>query len=284
MELCCDRPGCDEAKAIGEWTADQLWIVVALKDQLFAIPADGVRTMVLAPRARPVPGTPTYVRGIATLRDESMPLVDLRCRLGLKSLAEETEEFCALMGQREQDHRNWLNALESTVKGGTEFKLATDPHKCAFGKWYDQYHSDSLMVAGILKQFDAPHQRIHGIAEQCLGLVEQGRREEAVAIIDACRDGDLARMIALFGELKALFAESSRELAIAVESDAHMYAVTVDTVEWVGRLEPGSLTSVDALPLASMGNDLVSFVGRNSKDERLVLGLDTGKILRVGTA
>jgi purine-binding chemotaxis protein CheW len=81
--------------------------------------------------------------------------------MGLTSAVEETESFCALMQQREQDHRNWLNELEASSR---PFTLATDPHQCAFGKWYDKFKAENAWVAALLKKFDVPHRQIHGMA------------------------------------------------------------------------------------------------------------------------
>ncbi len=64
------------------------------------------------------------------------------------------EDFSKLMRQREEDHRNWLNELEKSVKEKSEFRLARDPHKCAFGRWYYSYRSDSPWMTAVLRKFE----------------------------------------------------------------------------------------------------------------------------------
>ena len=83
--------------------------------------------------------------------------MDLRVRLGMIPLKKEIDDLVDLMKQREQDHRKWLEELESSVRQQREFKLATDPHKCAFGKWYDTFTTDNLTLGHALKKFDQPH-------------------------------------------------------------------------------------------------------------------------------
>lgn len=74
-------------------------------------------------------------------RGKTIELLDTRTLLNVKSISEEIREFCDMIDARRQDHINWLNKLESCVHDDVEFTLTTDPHKCAFGKWYDHYES-----------------------------------------------------------------------------------------------------------------------------------------------
>ena len=89
------------------YPAEMPWTIA--RNQLFAIAAQELREMVIMPEIAEVPDTPEYVRGVINLRGHVIPLLDLRKRMGLTSAVEETESCCALMQQREQDHRNWLN-------------------------------------------------------------------------------------------------------------------------------------------------------------------------------
>ena len=82
----------------------------------------------------------------------------------MPSLKEENEALCQLMEQRAQDHKRWVQELADSVVQSRRFKLATDPHQCAFGKWYDTYKTDNLLMSSFLKEFDEPHKKIHGMA------------------------------------------------------------------------------------------------------------------------
>src|SRR3989339_603112 len=142
---------------------NQRWVVFSLQKNLFALPAHSVQTMVEMPMVTQLPHMPSYGRGAINLRGQIIPVLDLRLRLGLPTLA---DEMNGLLAQREQDHRNWLSALEQSARDGTEFKLTADPHKCAFGKWYDTYTHENLVIASLLLKFDKPHKAIHAVAEK----------------------------------------------------------------------------------------------------------------------
>jgi purine-binding chemotaxis protein CheW len=158
---------------MGTFSTDMPWVIFHLLDEQFAVSANHVREMVAMPKVVPVPQTPDYIRGVINLRDQVIPVMDLRLRMGMTSLVDETEDLIQLLDQREQDHKNWIAELESSVREQREFKLATDPHKCAFGKWYDNFKTENRILAGCLRKFDAPHQKIHAIAVNVKGMEEK---------------------------------------------------------------------------------------------------------------
>lgn len=255
-----------------------LWIVVSLGNELYALPAGDVDAMVLMPPVSDVPNTPEHVRGVFVLREKTLPVLDLRVSLGLPSLAEETADLIALLDAREQDHLNWLGELEASVEEGRLFKLTTDPHSCAFGKWYDAYETDNLLVAGLLKKFDAPHKRIHAIGDAVVALEQAGDIAGAKALIERTRQGDLAEMIRLFERLRAQIRESLREIAVVLNVDGRPYAVAVDAVETVSRLsaaDDGAVTE----GLADIKEDVVHGVRCLDKTGRLVVCLSSAAVL-----
>ena len=74
----------------------------------------------------------------------------------------------AEMIQREVDHLNWaanVNAL-LTDDHVTELTVETDPHKCAFGKWYygeGRKKAEELVPAlqEVLARLEDPHRKLH---------------------------------------------------------------------------------------------------------------------------
>ncbi len=255
------------------------WVIFSLKGSLMAISAENVQSMVTAQEAAAVPHTPPFIRGVINLRGVVVPLVDLRARLGMPSFLTEIEEFCSLMDQREQDHRKWLTELEASVREKREFKLATDPHQCAFGKWYDSFRPESYTLATILRQFDSPHRRIHGIAEKVLECEHQGDMEGAFRIIEACRDNELAEMIKLFDRAKKVYRENSHEVSIVVEKDKGLVAMAVDNIESVEHFLEGTVEQAPETFGGEPETEFVKLTGRRKKDEAVVLILDTEKVL-----
>jgi purine-binding chemotaxis protein CheW len=254
------------------------WVIAQLGTQLFGLHCSGVREMVISPEVSAVPGVPGYIKGVINLRGRVTPLVDLRLRLGMRSSVEETEALCALMEQRAQDHRRWLEELDASVRERRRFALARDPHQCAFGKWYDNFKTDDILVSGFLKKFDAPHKRIHALADEVQALVESGHSEEARERLDKARNGALAAMLRLFADFQALIREHNREIAVVLNGAGGAYAVSVDSVTSVERLSAADMEELGASGLEQRER-LVRSAAKRAKGHELVLTLDADRIL-----
>lgn len=57
-------------------------VIFALGDDRFAVDVGQVREVLRTPPLTRLPGAPEYVRGVANLRGEVVPVVDLRVKLG----------------------------------------------------------------------------------------------------------------------------------------------------------------------------------------------------------
>jgi chemotaxis signal transduction protein len=258
-------------------TSCNLWTVVKLEDRLFAIPVDYVQTMVTLPEISLVPEMPDYIRGVINLRGSVMPVVDLRIRLGISSVKQEVSDLITMLNHREQDHVRWIDELEKSVVEKKEFKLATDPHKCAFGVWYDSYVASNLILLSHLKKFDVPHKRIHAVAERVLSLEKSGRLTDAKKVINDTRNNELAEMVKLFETLRAMLTESVKEIAIVLTAQNHTYAVTVDSVETVTELCIDETNRIENLCL-EMQAHFLDAIGKMGKSDQLVFTLDPEKL------
>jgi chemotaxis signal transduction protein len=229
--------------------ASDTWVVVRLRDQLFGIEARYVQEMTTTQRRRihTLPRAPVGVAGVLKLRDRVFPVVDLRVLLGMSSMAAETASLVGLLEERERDHVNWLNELEACVNEKREFRLATDPHLCKFGKWYDTMMADETargrifsnnvtlerVLLGILRQFDLPHQRIHGVALSVTQALAEQRVDQAHAIIEQTRTTDLAAVRRLFADTRTAVQEMMYPLIGVLEIQGRVIGVLVDTIEAV---------------------------------------------------
>lgn len=257
------------------------WVVFMLHTTQMAISAEHVQSMVVVSEPSKIPNSPDYIRGVSNLRGTIVPLIDLRVRLGMPSFLTEVEAFCSLMDQREQDHRRWLQELEASVREQREFTLATDPHQCAFGKWYDSYQPVSYTLASLLKQFEMPHRVIHGIAEQVFTLEKKGDMAGAYKLIEECHEKELAQMITLFAQTKEYYRTQNREVSVVLEHQGKLVAMAVDSIESVEYFEEGSMAEAPSTFSASAAEEIrfVTLTGRRKHNGSTVLILDTEQIV-----
>jgi len=247
--------------------ASSLWVIVRCNQNLIGFDADCVGNMIALPKVTRVPGTDDFMSGTITVRGSIIPLIDLRVYTGQKSADEEVDEFDKLMDQRLLDHQNWIQELKASVEEERTFKLTSDPHQCAFGKWYDSYQTNDRFVAAVLAKFDQPHKTIHGIATTVEELVAKEQLDQAHQLIDQTAAGELQLMVGLFDEVKKAAREASRRrIAMVLELEERTLALDIDevvAVESISKFQPAPPQQTDRLGIEK--------IGRRDKDDELVL-------------
>ncbi len=254
------------------------WVLFRLNNQIYGIPASSTQEMVSIPEITPIPRAPEYVRGLINLRGSVLALIDLRLKLGQPSMTEEIDSFIASMRLREQEHADWLDALQHTIDTGEPFTKARNPHECAFGKWYDGYHTDNPQLTGLFLLFDAPHRAIHASADMVDEQLRHGHKDKANELLQQVRGKHETLLHTLFNDMESALRAISQEVAIVVEHEGNVLAIIVDAVESVETMAPDS---IEELP-GNHGEErkyIVSMLGRRSSDNSPVLIPDLGRVI-----
>jgi len=239
-------------------------VIFETKGKKFSIPTTNVQSIIKLPKVTSLPNSPANVKGIIRYREKIYNIVDFRKTLSLKSVEEDLDEFRAMINQREKDHINWLLELEKSVEQNREFKLTTDPHKCAFGKWYDNFISDNYLINETLKKFDSPHQKIHNIAIRIEKLKGEEKFSEAKDIINNTRDNELSLMKELFSNFKKQITLANQELAILFHKESKRFGISVDKII--------SVEQVDRIDDKNLDKDMFEF-----DDKDFILGIAVNK-------
>jgi len=247
------------------------FLVIQIGDTHYAVKLEPIREIVIIPKITPVPESPDFVRGVIKLRNNIITLIDTRKRLGFKSLEELDKDMVDMLKEREQEHLNWVQTLAASIEKDTEFTLTTDPHSCAFGKWYDNYKTDNIGLSVYLKQFDIPHKKFHSLAIRALNERRNNGLEAARKLIDETRETDLKLMLNLFDGVKDAVRESHRELAIVVETSEGMIAISSDNVSNIFTFEEDNLQQTD---MKNKNKFITGSVNHNG-DVFLLLDLET---------
>lgn len=245
-------------------------IIFEAKENLFSIASTNVQAIIKIPEVIKLPNSSKNVRGIFSYRDSIYTLIDFRKTLSIKTIAEETEEFKDMINQRENDHVNWLNKLFESVEKNEEFALTTDPHKCAFGKWYDNYSTKNYFISETLKKFDVPHKQIHSIAVEIEELKKEEKLEEAKNKIIETKNKELQSMRNLFSILKNQIQNEKHELAILFERNDRKFAISVDKIHSVEDIKSVDVKNLDGELLAFEDKNFISGLGENQAKELVI--------------
>lgn len=247
-------------------TSDTGWTLFTLAQQSFALPVDVVIELLNSRGCSitTLPRMPHWASGIMNHRGRVVPVIDLRTLLGMPSMHDEIQEIVDLLDARETDHIDWLNELKRCVQTGDEFTKATDAHQCAFGVWYDKLtHSEStineftggdIALKSVLESFEAPHKRIHALADKTLAMAKDGHQEEAIALIDHAWNEDLGALQRYFETTKTMIAQLRQPQLIVLEQQARA-AILVDTIRSVRTLSPDNIVPS---PTGTIQNGLIN--------------------------
>jgi len=254
------------------------WVLIRLDRSVLGIESSAVREMLLLPRTTPIPTAGADIRGVITLRDRAIPVVDLRTLLGMPSLGEAAAALNALLVQRAEDHRRWVMELEASVREDRPFTLTLDPHQCAFGKWYDTFTATSVVLESHMKRFDRPHKEIHALGRTVGDLVKEGHTEDAHELVARARQTTLATLIQLFDDTPRILAEMNREMVIVLRDDHALISVTADAVQSVEAIKPETLQELQ-LTDGVCGSGFITHTARTAKADELILILDAARLL-----
>jgi chemotaxis signal transduction protein len=242
-------------------------VVLRLGERFCSIPVQNVREMTVIPKVESLCGVPPFIRGLCKLRGRSIPVFDLRERLGMPPLTDDHANLIAVLKQREKEHLKWIKELEASVIEERPFTLGTDPTACKFGKWTASFVPDTRELEHLLRGFDAPHAAIHGVALSVTRAAGNGSKEDALKIIDRTRATDLTFMLDQFQRVYSHLAQTPREIVVVAEVGEEVVGVVVDEVDSLAWITP---ETGDISRESSHLDSIYASVGKIEADGRMV--------------
>ncbi|MGE4213610.1 MAG: chemotaxis protein CheW [Anaerotignaceae bacterium] len=222
------------------------WLIFKLQNRYFAVNSGDVTSIFqLEQEVTAVPGYSENVRGIINLRGDIIPVLELRRILEITSFEKEHQDFSDMLDMRKQDHVNWVNELQNCIESSencsNEFSLATDPHKCAFGKWYYSYKAKDQTVAFQLNKIEDPHSKLHETAVkifECKSISDTDLRKQKVnELMTKAKSEYMPTILSLIDETKCVLKTSHREMCIVLTNEGHNFGILVDEVCSVEEIE-----------------------------------------------
>lgn len=228
-----------------------IFVTFILSCDLYAVEATYVREITQYDKLTESIDERDYVKGVINLRGNVIPVIDLRVKLGMPTYDEQADELIETLHLREEDHVNWLHELEACVKEEREFALQTDPHKCAFGKWYDKFECKDETLMNYMRRFDAPHKTIHGVAAKVLQAAHLEGKEKALEIIEATRDNELTLMIRHFRNARETVTSGRKMVLLVVEVEGKKTGLMVDSMNAVIEFSQDKIGPVPSITESS---------------------------------
>lgn len=249
------------------------YLIFETSSNKIAINLEFVLEVIRIPKWSPYPNSSDYIKGIFNLRNKIIPLIDFRKLLGYKSFDDEINDLIEMLKLREQDHIDWLNELESSVKENRDFSLTTDPKKCKFGLWFYSFRSENSSIEMFLREFEEPHNKIHAIAHKVSDLLKANKKEEAIKLINESKAKELKRMLGLFAELYNILRNSNKEFVVIIQSNNGIKSFTVDKIDQIIKVEDDEISLLDSAELKGTAKEVIK------RDDDIILKLDILSLL-----
>ncbi len=261
-------------------TSDVPYVVFKVGETTCAVSALTVNTMTELPPVVSLPKAPPHLRGMVELRGSLHRLTDLRVVLGYAPLEEIRSELLAMLEARKADHVRWIEELKKSIEESREFSLQLDPRLCAFGKWYYSYTPPAEWVKSTLREFEAPHNAIHRLASEVRELQAEGRKSDALLVLERAKHGQLNLLLRLFDLLGQQLSDAMREICILLEYGGQMTAFSVENVESIEHFAPNSFQRPSGS--TAIDSKLVLGYATNPRDGSVVTILNVEALVGLG--
>lgn len=204
-----------------------------ISDTLYAI--DIAKVLTISQETSHIQSLPAQAKGLVGMvefQGNAIPVLDFANMLGFPSGIEKNSKLIDLLSEKEKDHIEWVTALEDCLTHNTSFTKPKDPHKCAFGKWYDNYTCRDDTFMELLSEFDTPHKKIHALADKLILMEKDEGIDKALKALKLERRLTLTRLLKRFEQARAHLRESSRQVLLYITENGKtpIVALRIDDI------------------------------------------------------
>ncbi|QTA88031.1 chemotaxis protein CheW [Desulfonema magnum] len=259
----------------GDTAAEEQLVSFKVAQDEYAFDIDKVSEIINITEITAVPNVPSYVRGLFTIRNHLLPIIDLRELLGLPSLISERHDAIDRAVKR---HGEWAENLKHVVEAGAHFTGNMNPKETVFGIWLETYKTSSIEIEAIIKRLKKNRWELYNSGAEVLEL-RKTSKPEAMAFFSERISPQLKIVTDIMAELKSALEGHILEdqRALMVESDSMTIGYLVDWVDEVLRIP---ISVIDETPVvASSGRKEVKAVAKLNKGERLIMIMDESALV-----
>lgn len=180
---------------------------------------------------------------VTTYQGKPVPIFDLANLMGCEAEYTNNLALLQILNDKEKQHQDWMNALESSIKTGSVFNGARDPKQCEFGKWYADFIAEDELLADILADFDTPHQRLHALADELLGMRDDGDTDKALSMLEYERGRTLSKLVSLFATARERIENITRPILLYIDTGKKLVAVRLNAISDIVTYKRADFTS-----------------------------------------
>ncbi len=267
-----DAEGEDRAGA-----AEEQLVSFRLAGEVYAFDIRHVSEIIKISGITRAPNAPAGVRGLFTIRDQLLPIIDLREILGLPTLASERS---AVVAAAAREHQEWFDSLDHALAANRPFSGATVAKETPFGKWLEAYNSSSIAVEGLIKRLKRARADLFTAAGRLLR--NQRRDGDETPSREQFREQGgalLAVVLDLLAGLESTMAENllMDQRALVVRGNGMSVGYLVDWVDEVLRIPRSVIDEAPGLAASERGE--LRAVAKLNNGEKLIMIMDESALI-----
>ncbi len=146
------------------------FIHIIINRQNYLLNSEKIKEILKYPTIKSLAESSKYIEGIISHKEKIIPIITIRKLLGFQSFSQEQIKFIQKMIN---EHKDWIQEFESSIKENRVFTKIVDPHICELGIWIDEmikcmrcnhYGYTDIIKNSLL----APHNALHFEAKEFL--------------------------------------------------------------------------------------------------------------------
>ncbi len=246
----------------------------------YAFDIANVREILKISSVTSVPNVPSYVRGLFTIRNHLLPIIDMRELLGLPSMISERIEY---LDQGFEEDANWVDNLRHVLESGSYFNSVRNAKASEFGQWIETYKSTSIEVESVVKSLKKARANLYNSGMRALDMREKDKKD-ALSFLEentrSCLKIVSDHLLRFKKVLEKHICEDQR--ALVVEVDSITVGFLVDWVDEVSRIPQSVIDETPAM--AASDRKELRAVAKLEQGRRLIMIMDEKALLSSETS
>lgn len=244
-------------------------------DDEYAFDIAKVSEILKVNRISAVPNVPEYVLGLFTIRNNLMPILDMRGLLGMPSLiAEMHTRLDRFLASEEK----WISTLVNSLESDKKFSGNLDAKKTGLGQWLEGYNTSSVKLEFIVKRLKREQADVYAAGRK---LVESDARTTAEKL-----DHSREQFQALYQVMANTIKELKDGIAVHIREDQRTMVVECESmtigflVDWVDEVLRIPRSAIDKTPaMAASQKKELKNVAKLDNGERLIMIMDESSLV-----
>ncbi len=108
------------------------FIHIIINRQNYLLNSEKIKEILKYPTIKPLAESSKYIEGIISHKEKIIPIMSIRKLLGFQSFSQEQLE---LIQKMINEHKDWMQEFENSVKESRAFLKSVDSNRCTLGIW-----------------------------------------------------------------------------------------------------------------------------------------------------